>query len=123
MHLCWFRPGIEEKRLDTNLREPDLFDETEPKHNDSTVIAEFGHSIGISFESSIKETTLRFSLANPTVYVLTIGMQDLLDWVLSGFGFSTLRRSESIILIFVKYLFKFLFSLYFPDFPNLFHPF
>lgn len=86
------RPGIQTKRLDTNLRLPDDHLITD----DSTPVPAFGHGIGIAFESSLKETTFRVFLSNPTVYVLTVGMQDLLDWVISGFGFSTMRRSDHL---------------------------
>lgn len=80
------RPGVDIKRLDTDPRHPD------PVIHATDDQPAFGHSIGVLFESSIKETTFRVCLSNPTVYVLTVGMQDLLDWVTNGFGFSTMRR-------------------------------
>lgn len=85
------RPGIKAKRLNTKLQKPDDVTPSEQNTMDEE-IPSFGHSIGILFQSSLKQTTLRVKLSNPTVYVLTVGMQDLLDWVVSGFGFSTMRR-------------------------------
>lgn len=82
------RPGIGRKALDTNPNGPD----EELPIDSAEDTPSFGHSIEISFESSLVQTTLKTYLLNPTVYVLTVGMQDLLEWVLSGYGHCTMRR-------------------------------
>lgn len=116
-HLVWMRPGIELKYIDTHLSGPDTQEErvaaaeyiNEKKtvvenkplqasqNTESQDIFEFStkgftESIYIGFENNILTSRFSVQLTRPTLYLLTVGMQDILDWVVSSFSFSTMRR-------------------------------
>jgi hypothetical protein len=78
------RPGIELKPLVS-------FEDSKNQkfHEDGKVIHE---SVSFSFTNNVKTTRLSASLWNPNLFLFTVGMQDVLSFVVASFSFSTMRR-------------------------------